>query len=270
MAYKAGHAGCHALHAFPTRNRKSLQGEVITKSSQELGSLHTFPCAARRFGRCASAANSRLPGPWGQHITSTDPLMCSEAFHEVRERSQQLVAILLEAGAGATHNMDEYLLKESMDVIGAPAPCRDVFTNILRVSALVREAWPSVIWGRNASRCRCQAGFLPGFPEHAVEARHAITSANICPCAANLPAHAMSSTHAGAFGFQKEMGALESLRARFAAGKDGADSDAAQNVQALLSSTKEIEMRVVRVPVHLIYVCLSTVHTLPQTHRTKF
>lgn len=53
---------------------------------------------------------------------------------------------------------------------------------------------------------------------------------------------------AGAFGFQKEMGALESLRARFAADKDGGNPDAAQNVQALLSSTKEIELRVVRVP----------------------
>ena len=53
---------------------------------------------------------------------------------------------------------------------------------------------------------------------------------------------------AGAFGFQKEMGALGSLRARFAADRDGADPDAAQNVQALLSSTKEIELRVVLVP----------------------
>lgn len=41
------------------------------------------------------------------------------AFQEVRERSQQLVAILLEAGPARTHNVDELLLKESMDVIGA-------------------------------------------------------------------------------------------------------------------------------------------------------
>ncbi|KAK9832710.1 hypothetical protein WJX81_002799 [Elliptochloris bilobata] len=43
-----------------------------------------------------------------------------EAFRQVRERSQQLVAILLEAGPGKAHNVDEMLLKESMDVIGAP------------------------------------------------------------------------------------------------------------------------------------------------------
>lgn len=54
-------------------------------------------------------------------------LLCSEAFREVRERSQQLVAILLEAGAGRVHNMDEYLLKESMDVIGAATLCCSVF-----------------------------------------------------------------------------------------------------------------------------------------------
>ena len=52
-------------------------------------------------------------------ICSKQHFTCSEAFREVRERSQQLVAILLEAGAGRVHNMDEYLLKESMDVIGA-------------------------------------------------------------------------------------------------------------------------------------------------------
>lgn len=44
------------------------------------------------------------------------------AFREVRERSQQLVAILLEAGPARMHNVDELLLKESMDVIGALPP----------------------------------------------------------------------------------------------------------------------------------------------------
>ncbi len=51
---------------------------------------------------------------------------------------------------------------------------------------------------------------------------------------------------AGTFGFQKEMGALDSLRASSAPGKASGSNGAAQNVRALLSSTKEIELRVVR------------------------
>ena len=52
-----------------------------------------------------------------------DPVLCCRlAFGEVRERSRQLVAILLE-GPPRARNMDELLLKESMDVIGARARC---------------------------------------------------------------------------------------------------------------------------------------------------
>ncbi len=65
------------------------------------------------------------------------------AFREVRERSRQLVAILLEAGPARMHNVDELLLKESMDVIGAlPAlPSLHSAKNMLDACACTANDW---------------------------------------------------------------------------------------------------------------------------------
>lgn len=67
---------------------------------------------------------------------------------------------------------------------------------------------------------------------------------------------------AGTFGFQKEMGALDSLRASSDPGEAGGSDGAAQNVRALLSSTKEIELRVVRSSERLHVLNLFPLHQL--------
>ena len=46
---------------------------------------------------------------------------CRDALDQVVERTLALVHFLKAQGATATHNMDNLLLRESMDVIGAQA-----------------------------------------------------------------------------------------------------------------------------------------------------
>ena len=45
--------------------------------------------------------------------------LCRDAFDQVVERTLALVYFLKAQGTTATHNMDNLLLRESMDVIGA-------------------------------------------------------------------------------------------------------------------------------------------------------
>ena len=54
---------------------------------------------------------------------------CRDAFDHVVDRSLALVAFLKAQGPAAVHNMDNLLLRESMDVIGvarAPANVPDI------------------------------------------------------------------------------------------------------------------------------------------------
>ena len=46
---------------------------------------------------------------------------CRDAFDHVVDRSLALVAFLKAQGPAAVHNMDNLLLRESMDVIGVPS-----------------------------------------------------------------------------------------------------------------------------------------------------
>lgn len=73
---------------------------------------------------CTACAMHEVPDSTPHH-TPRPGVCCRLAFAEVLGRSRQLVAILLE-GPPRARNVDELLLKESMDVIGArarrPAP----------------------------------------------------------------------------------------------------------------------------------------------------
>ncbi len=68
---------------------------------------------------CTACAMHEVPDSTPHH-TPRPGVCCRLAFAEVLERSRQLVAILLE-GPPRARNVDELLLKESMDVIGARA-----------------------------------------------------------------------------------------------------------------------------------------------------
>lgn len=49
------------------------------------------------------------------------PCMHREAFGHVVDRSMALVNFLAQGGPQAVHNIDNLMLRESMDVIGMPA-----------------------------------------------------------------------------------------------------------------------------------------------------
>ena len=53
--------------------------------------------------------------PLQQHLVH----LCRDAFDQVVDRTLALVHFLKVQGATSTHNMDNLLLRESMDVIGA-------------------------------------------------------------------------------------------------------------------------------------------------------
>ena len=64
----------------------------------------------------------KLMKPWqGSFLPESKLYLCRDALDQVVERTLALVGFLKAQGATATHNMDNLLLRESMDVIGAQA-----------------------------------------------------------------------------------------------------------------------------------------------------
>ena len=89
---------------------------------------------------------------------------CRDALDQVVERTLALVHFLKAQGATATHNMDNLLLRESMDVIGAhafqtldpPCMCRMQKEN---QSGTIGEESVGDDWGNPwyTSPCSCQS-----------------------------------------------------------------------------------------------------------------
>ena len=85
------------------------------------------------FDAVTCCCGMRVPG--AHVVTAPSCMLCRGAFAHVVERTEKLVNILVDNTEHVPINMDNLLLRESMDVIGAPPASTAPFSPELKAVA---------------------------------------------------------------------------------------------------------------------------------------